>query len=159
YAQSKKDAHLQKAHVYFTKGKYAEAIIELKNALQIDPKDAGAYYTLGVAYLKQGRQEDVRQAQDALEKSVQLNPALTDAQLKLGELYLVGGQFSKAQERAQEILKNDVAHIEARILLSRAYEQQREVAKAIEILHQARKLDPARLQTYFHLARLYEASG
>ncbi len=39
--QTKKAAYIAKADAYSKDGKYAEAIIELRNAAQIDPTDAG----------------------------------------------------------------------------------------------------------------------
>ena len=158
YAQTRKDSHLQKADAYFTAGKYAEAIIELKNALQNDPKDATLHYKLGLAYLTQGKQQDLPQARDAFEKSVRIDSTLTDAQLKLGELYILSGQFNKAQERAEEVLKIAAANVEAHVLLGHAYARRREVAKALEALHKARQLDPARVPTYLHLAMLQYAN-
>ena len=35
--QAKKTAYIEKAEAYSKDGKYAEAVIELKNAVQIDP--------------------------------------------------------------------------------------------------------------------------
>ena len=51
--QAKKAAHLQKGEAYVAQEKYTEAIIEFRNAIKLDPKDAQAYYKLAQAYLKQ----------------------------------------------------------------------------------------------------------
>ena len=39
-----KQRHLEKAQAYYAKSQYNEAIVELKNALQIDPKFAPAVH-------------------------------------------------------------------------------------------------------------------
>src|SRR5215471_14580857 len=56
--QAKKAAYIEKAEAYAKDGKYAEAVIELKNAIQIDPNDAVTHYKLGLAYLNTGKQEN-----------------------------------------------------------------------------------------------------
>ena len=53
--RTKQAAYIEKAEAYSKDGKYAEAVIELKNAVQIDPNDAVAQYKLGLAYLALGK--------------------------------------------------------------------------------------------------------
>ena len=65
--QAKKAAYIEKAEAYSKEGKYAEAVIELKNAVQIDPNDAVAQYKLGLAYLELGKQENFPEALKAFE--------------------------------------------------------------------------------------------
>src|SRR5438552_889281 len=110
--RTKKAAYLEKAEAYSKDGKYAEAVIELKNAVQIDPNDAAAQYQLGLAYLQLGKQENFPDALKAFELSIKNDPAQTGVQLKLGELYLASGQLGKAQERAEAVLQNDVKNVE-----------------------------------------------
>src|SRR5258705_9435847 len=74
--QAKKAAYIEKAAAYSKDGQYAESIIELKNAVQIDLTDAHAQYQLGLAYLKQGKAENFPHALQALENSVKSDPAL-----------------------------------------------------------------------------------
>jgi cytochrome c-type biogenesis protein CcmH/NrfG len=52
--QAKKAAHRQKGEAYVAQEKYPEAIIEFRNAIKADPKDAQPYYKLALVYLKQG---------------------------------------------------------------------------------------------------------
>ena len=42
--KEKKAKHLEKGETYLAGSKYKEAVIEFKNAVQIDPKDAQAHY-------------------------------------------------------------------------------------------------------------------
>src|SRR5713101_3549919 len=70
--QTRKAAHTQKGMAYIAKEKYAEAILEFKNALLIDPKDAQLYYQIGLASLKKGQAADIRDAFRAFNKVVQL---------------------------------------------------------------------------------------
>ncbi len=43
--------YLRSGEAYFEKGKYQEAVIEYRNALEIDPRLAVAHYQLGRTYL------------------------------------------------------------------------------------------------------------
>ena len=135
--RTKKTGHIEKADAYSKDGKYAEAVIELKNAVQIDPNDAMAQYKLGLAYLKLGKQENFPDALKALEISIKHDPAQTEAQLKLGELCLLGGQLGKAQERAEVVLQNDEKNVEAYLLLGNVYARRQNLAKALETVAKA----------------------
>ena len=93
-AQAKKTAHLQRGDAYFVAENYAAAIIEFKNTLQIDPEDAHAHYQLALTYIKQGGLPNLQKAFQALKKSVDLDPTNLDAQLKLGEFFLLSKRFA-----------------------------------------------------------------
>ncbi|HDI00139.1 MAG TPA: tetratricopeptide repeat protein, partial [Firmicutes bacterium] len=52
--QEKREKHYQRALSYIQEGKYEEALIELKNALQADPKFPQAHYYLGILQKRKG---------------------------------------------------------------------------------------------------------
>lgn len=54
------------------RGRSKEAVAAFNKAIEIDPKNAQAYYQLGIAYF--GTTETIPQAIAALEKSLQLQP-------------------------------------------------------------------------------------
>lgn len=68
--EAKKERHWKRGEKYFSENKFKEAIIEYKNALQIDSKDAKVRYKLGVSYLKEGR---LGEAFSEFSKSVELD--------------------------------------------------------------------------------------
>ncbi len=53
--EAKKERHWKKGEKYFAENKLREAIIEYKNVLQIEPKDAKAHYKLALTSLKAGQ--------------------------------------------------------------------------------------------------------
>ena len=69
--EKKKATHFKKAMVYMEEKKDKEAVIELRNAIQIDPKYAEARYQLGLLYLKSG---EARQAFEELQRAATLDP-------------------------------------------------------------------------------------
>ena len=53
-----KDSHLVKAQTYITDKKYEDAIVELNEAISLDPKDPASYYTLGNVYEMMGKNKE-----------------------------------------------------------------------------------------------------
>src|SRR4030042_6344275 len=102
--EAKKERHLKRGEKYFSENKFTEAIIEYKNVLQIDPKDANARYRLGLSHLRAGH---LREAFSELSRSVELNQDLIDARLQLGNLYLLSRDPRKAREEAEKVLAKD----------------------------------------------------
>ena len=56
-AEEKKAEHEKRGQSYFAEEKYREAMIEYKNVVQIDPKDAKAHYQLALIHMKLGGME------------------------------------------------------------------------------------------------------
>ena len=77
--EAKKERHWKRGEKYFSENKFKEAIIEYKNVLQIDPKDANVHYKLGLSHVRAGQ---LREAFSEFLKSVELNPDLIDARLR-----------------------------------------------------------------------------
>src|ERR1700688_711087 len=68
---------------HFEQKEYDRAILELKSAVEMAPKNAEAHYQLGLAHLAVG--DDGLAAGD-LRWATELNPHNTDAQLKLAQI-------------------------------------------------------------------------
>ena len=114
--EAKKAKHRERAISYFEKSQYQEARFEYQNVVQIDPNEADAHYRLGLTYLKLGGQSNLRQAFAALSRTVELDKTNRDAQLKLGELYLLGNEPAKAREQADIVLVSAPQNTEGLIL-------------------------------------------
>jgi len=108
--EEKKAKHYKKGMELVKENKLDEAIIEFKNALQIDPKYVDGHHQLGIAYLKKG---NLRGAFGELSRTVELNPELYDAQIKLGNLYMLGRKLLEAKEKAALVLKKAPDNIDA----------------------------------------------
>jgi len=100
---------------------YQRAILAFKNAAGVMPKDAEAYYQLGLASLLAG---DVRTGILALKKSSELNPRGA-AQFKLAELMAQGNEelIREAEKRLLEL--RDTAPVTPELLNTLAYTELR----------------------------------
>src|SRR5208283_485361 len=75
--------YLNSGESYAKQGKYREATIQLRNAVQIDPKFAEGHYQLALAYLGLNDREA---AYHEFMTAVSLNPGNSDAQVQLATL-------------------------------------------------------------------------
>ncbi len=81
-----KESYLNSALNYIEKEENDAAIIELRNAIQIDAKYGEARYQLGLLYLEKG---DVQKAFAELIRAADLDPDNLDASLKTAQFYLL----------------------------------------------------------------------
>lgn len=79
--------YLQKGSELEAAGKYSEASLNYRKAIQENPKLGEAYYKLGLTEL---RLQNARTAFEALGRAVQLSPERTDFKVALGDLCLAG---------------------------------------------------------------------
>jgi tetratricopeptide (TPR) repeat protein len=146
--EERKARYFKAGEELYEKGDYRRAILEFKNALQVDPNFARAYQRLGMAQL---RSKDVRSAYAALSKAVELDPNLLDAQASLGQLLLAAGQTERAKAKAELVLGKDPEHPEA-LLLKAAYLLADNRPHAEEILKGLIDKRPDRPEPYLLLA-------
>jgi tetratricopeptide (TPR) repeat protein len=150
--EEKKAKHLEKAKEYIEKSEFKKAVIELKNVVQLDPKNDAAYYELGETYLK------LKQGKEAFQsfaRAVSSNPGNLKAQLKMGQIFLLGKRTEDARKKAELILEKSPDDIEALSLLSGVQVQENDLDSAITTLKKVASLDPSRFKTYLSLGRLF----
>src|SRR2546427_6791980 len=153
--EAEKAKHRERAITYFDKGQYHEAVIEFKNVVQLDPKDADGHYRLALTYLKFGDIPHLQAAFGELTKTVDLDASNRDAQLKLGELYLLAREPAKARERADIILASAPQDPQGLILRGKSLISEKEFDQGIAELMKAIELDPKKIRTYLDLASAY----
>lgn len=153
--EAKKATHHERGMAYLDKAQYREAIIEFKNVVQIDPKDAEGHYRLALAFLKIGSFPDMQAAFGELRKSVEIDPANRDAQVKLAELYLLAREPKKAREHAEVVLAAAPRDTEGLILRGRSLIGEEEFEQGIAELKKALELDPKNIRIHLDLARTY----
>ena len=153
--EAKKERHWKKGEQYSSENKLQEAILEYKNVIQLDPKDANAHFKLGLTYLKAGL---VREGYREISKTVELNPGMIDAQNQLGYLYLLGGDRKKAKERAEIVIAKDANNSLAHLLLSHIHIAERNLDGAIAEAKKAVEGN-SKLEAYLQLAKINLLKG
>ena len=148
--------YLKGGEKYLQVGKYREAVIEFRNALQIDPRFAEAHYQLGRAYLEL---KDPKSAYRELNSAVALDPNHRDAQLELAAMFVAVRQYQQAQTILEKVLGADPKNIRAHMILAEKYTATRELPKAIAELKTLNELDPHRVEGYGALGAVYLAAG
>ncbi len=135
-------SHKAKGSDYVKAGRFDEAILEFRNALEIAPQDKDALFQIGEAYLKKGQ---VREAFAAYKKVVELDPSNLDAQLRLGNLFLLARSPDEARERAERVLADAPTTSEAHALLGKAYLVEKQIDKGLAEFDEAIRLEPDNL--------------
>ena len=150
--EEKKASHEKRAEQYLKEGKLNEAVIELRNVVQLDPKDDAAYYQLGETYLKLKKGPE---AFRAFSRAVSANPDNLKAQLKLGQIYLLARKTEEARKKAELLLKRTKDDTDALSLLAGVQVQEKDIDSAIGTLKKITALDPGSFKTYLSLGRLF----
>jgi tetratricopeptide (TPR) repeat protein len=153
---ARRQRHLEQANQYFDQGKFSEAVVEYRNAIQIDESFAEARVKLALTYERLG---DYRKAFAERIRAADLLPQDVDLQLSVGSYLLAAGRFDDARSRAQNVLKLDGQNVRAQILLGNSLAGLREFDQAIAEIERAIQLDPARAATYVNLGMLESSQG
>ncbi len=168
--EERKAAYMERGKIYFEENNIDKAKVEFKNVLQIDPKTAEAHYYIG--RLAEQEQEWAK-AFGSYNKAVELDPAFSEARVKLGQFYLLqaGAEKSrgdedgaenainKAKEQVDALLKQNPDDLDALVLQASIDARQGRSDLAISSLEKILKQDASRSNAVVLLARLYETNG
>jgi tetratricopeptide (TPR) repeat protein len=156
------DPEVQKAKAfergeqYFADARFAEAIVEYRRALQLDPQMGRARFKLAEAYaatkdLKSAYPEYVR-ARDLLKDDL-------DVQIQAGNMLLLGRRFQEAKDTARTILQKEPDNLQGLLLLGNALAGLRDLDNAIAVTRRASEVQPDRAGVYANLGVLQLARG
>jgi tetratricopeptide (TPR) repeat protein len=114
---TKLQEHLARGEGYVNEERFAEAQIEFKSALQIDPNHADAHYKLAHAYLK-GRK--VRQGFWELRETARLDPDNHAAKLEFAQLAILAGEHEESLKQAEQVLEADPSNVAGHLIRGQA---------------------------------------
>jgi serine/threonine protein kinase/tetratricopeptide (TPR) repeat protein len=159
------DGYNSLALFYDRQNRYPEAIEQVKRAIQLVPDNSQLYLNLGAFYVDAGDEKFHSQAEQALKKSLELNPSYP-AFANLGLLYFDEKRYSEAADMTEKALKiNDQNYIVwANLILAYQWlgdkaktEAARE--KAIHAAEQTIRAKPSDALAHSVLACLYAQKG
>jgi Tfp pilus assembly protein PilF len=139
---------------YLDGKEYVKAIIQFKNAIRMEPRNAEGYYRLGLACVATS---NMLEAVPALVKAAEIDPNHVGAQLKLAEL-LAGSADKKLLEegrkRVQTILSSKPHDSEALTVMALSESRLGETSNAEQHLLEALRESPSSLKASSLLARI-----
>jgi putative PEP-CTERM system TPR-repeat lipoprotein len=151
-----KRTYLESGNRYYEQKRFGEAVVEFRNAVNVDPSFGEAYERLSEALIESS---DVPGAARALLRAADLLPNRVDLQLKAGNLLLLAGRFDDARVRADKVIAAEPKNIPAQILRANALAGLRDLERALVEIEQAIALDPERAPTFTALGVIQSARG
>ena len=143
--------YIESAEKRLEEGDIVKAEIDVKNALQIQPKNAKARFVL--ARINESRQEFQEMAAN-LRAAVDSDPGFAEARIKLGSLYAMARALELAEEQANLLTDADRERVDARILLAQIAAANGDLEQARLNLEEALVKEPANIQALGLLASI-----
>jgi cellulose synthase operon protein C len=162
FAACSKDPEAQKQRFmasgdrYVSEGKFREAVIDYKNAVQADPVSGQARAKLAAAYEKIG---DGSSALSEYVRAADLLPDDVGLQLTAGNYLLAARRVDEALARAEAVIKVQPNNLEAHVLRGNALGGLNDLDRALAAMEEALRLDPTRGATYTQLGLVETARG
>jgi tetratricopeptide (TPR) repeat protein len=154
--QATKRRYVQSGDEYVAQGKFAEAVVEYRNALKMDARDGDTRYKLAGTLIKAGTPN---LAYGEYLRAADLLPTNVEAQVSAGNMCLIAGQFEDAKSHADRALALNPTNVSAQILRGNALAGLKDFDAAIAQVQDAIKGDPNRIGSYADLGALQMAGG
>jgi Tfp pilus assembly protein PilF len=150
----RKQKYFESGERYFNNGKYREAVIQYRNAINVDGSFADAHYQLAQSYMKL---QDWPHAYAEINRTVELQPENYKARLDLANMLTLDGQgenLKAAQDQVDILMKAQPNNADNHIAQAGILERQQRLNEAIAEMQKAIALDPSRGEVYYDLANL-----
>jgi putative PEP-CTERM system TPR-repeat lipoprotein len=150
------EQYLESGNKYAAQGKYKEAVVEYRNAIQQAPRMAAARLKLAEAYEHLG---DARTAYEQYVRAADLQPENLEAQLKAGAYLFLAQKYQDAAARADAILKKNPKNVDALILKGDTTAMLQDLDGAIRQMEEAIQIDPDEARAYTDLGVMRRQKG
>jgi tetratricopeptide (TPR) repeat protein len=152
---------MERGEAYFEEEQYAEAIIEFRSALQLEPNHGGAHYRLAHAYL---RTEKVREGFWELRETIRLDPANLDAKLEFAQIATIAGRnddklLEEALQEASAVVEAEPDNVTALVFRGNALGWLGREDEALVAFQKAVEVDPEHEGALRRLAVAHEGRG
>ena len=145
------DALTLKGTDLLSKENYKIAKLLFEEALQNNPKNAGALAGLGEIY---SAQEDTENARTYYEKALSIDADLTELNAPLGVLYYQKGEVAKAETYLQKAVSADPNNAETQFFLGLLRYKQDRNEEAATAFKRSIELDPNNADAHYYLGEV-----
>lgn len=145
------EVHTALGGIYSATGKSAEAIAELRRALELAPSSDEGYRRLGDAYRASGRKSEAIQA---YQRAIEVNPYYSLNWNALGTAYYRFGEYQKALEAFQRVTVLEPRSASAFRNIGAVYFQQNKWTESIPAFEKSLELEKHSV-TYSNLGTAY----
>lgn len=137
-------------------GEYNKARLEFRNALQINPLEAEGYYQLALIDEKNQQWKGMYANLTTVES---LQPNHVPTMVKLGQIYVLSGEYDEALKKADKALELKPDDLEAVLLKATIYIKQKNYGQAEQQINRAFELDATSLNVLSARVMLYKEMG
>ncbi len=149
-------ARLRLAYLYAETGRVGEAMVQYKQILGSNPRNAEANRQMGLMLARSERPDD---ATRYLEQANQIDPSDTQTCLLLGRLYARKRQFALAQEAFESVIHQRGDDADLRAELGALYQAQGREDLALQNLRRAVELDQTNRDARMRMSAIWEKHG
>ena len=153
--EERKAKYRVRAQEYFQQGNYPKARVALRNVLQIDPKDAEAYFLYAQV---EEKERNWRNAFAGYQQVVELNPEHDLAQIKLAKYYLEARALEQAGQITDRLLAKQPEHVPAKALKIALTAVSGRLNDAVPQAEQLVAAAPAEIDAVLLIASLYTST-
>jgi tetratricopeptide (TPR) repeat protein len=140
----------------FNRGDYEGAIDSFKRLAELDPQNAGAYVSVGSAYLRLNR---VTEAANSFRRALSIDPDDAGAHVGLGQALKLGGNPDQALEELARASELDPTNSDAHFTASLIHRELGDTGLEQDELLATVAVDPRHSAAQSRLADIYLANG
>jgi tetratricopeptide (TPR) repeat protein len=143
---SKEDSvgcHDLMGNIFYLQKRYDKALLEFKNMLEIDERNAAGHYNLGITYYALG---DKQNAEQKWRKAIEYEQVTAKSEKERA--------ISKSDLDVKVVVRKESASFMSHIALSQLYLDQNSIEKAAEECEKAISLKPSNPQPYLTMAKI-----
>ncbi|MCH8132953.1 MAG: tetratricopeptide repeat protein [Myxococcales bacterium] len=152
----KLQVHMTRGEEYAEAEQLKEAIIEFKNALQLDPNHSPAHYQLAHAYL---RSQKAREGYWELRETVRLDPTNHEAKLEFAQLAIIAGEKEEALVKSTEVVEAQPDNFRAYLMQGQALASLDRPDEALQVYRKAVEVAPDEVAALTALSVVEAHSG
>lgn len=150
------DDRIKQGIAYHEQGKFEEAVVEYKIAIELEPDNPDTHRNLGTAYLDQGKWEE---AAAAYEQAIDLNPNFGEAYGDVVAVYVSLDKVPEAIEAGEKAIELAPNYATAYSNLGVAYQQQNQRDEAVAAFQKAIFIDPDYAMPHYNMGLVHIQQG